>query len=176
MKTEKSMRYKYLSWEEIEKLCLLIRGDMHKNNYIPDYIVGVLWGGAVPTRLFADLFDIPRANVKLVWSNLYMGIDERKESPSMTPFYDSREVANKKVLLIDDIYDTGKTIQHVKKDLLLSNCNVTSATLLYKSINNVTKPDYFGWEITEEKLWVVYPWEKQEFARLMCKLQKENPL
>lgn len=58
-----------------------------------------------------------------------------------------------KTLIVDDVADTGITLQNLK----LRHCiNFIIATLHYKS-RSVIKPDFY---VEENNTWLVYPWEK----------------
>jgi len=56
------------------------------------------------------------------------------------------------VLIVDDICDSGKTLKEYN--------NHPTATLHYKS-SAVTKPTFYS-DITEEDVWIVYPWENED--------------
>jgi len=60
------------------------------------------------------------------------------------------------VLLLDDVADSGKTIQLVKSHLELGGVEVRTATLFYKE-HSVIKPDWYIHKISEE--WLIFPWE-----------------
>ena len=58
-----------------------------------------------------------------------------------------------KTLIVDDVADTGKTLQNLK----LRHCiNFITATLHYKS-RSVIKPDFF---VEKNNTWLIYPWEQ----------------
>lgn len=155
------MSHIFLSWENVEKSCLSIYSKMCEDKYVPDMIVGLLWGGVVPTRLFVDFFGVSRSNVKVVYASLYKGIHEQNNNLTILPYYDKHDVENKKILVIDDIWDTGKTMKGVLTDLIKLDCEVTTATVAYRS--GSVKPNYY--DITVKDEWVVFPWEKYEFWR-----------
>lgn len=57
-----------------------------------------------------------------------------------------------RVLIIEDIVDTGKTAEFLKSKFP----NSKFFALHYKSQKSSYKPDYFLWETND---WIVYPWE-----------------
>ena len=59
----------------------------------------------------------------------------------------------KKVLIVDDVADTGKTLLEIKD---IFGTNFITATLHYKS-RSIVKPDFF---VEENNTWLVYPWER----------------
>jgi len=66
-------------------------------------------------------------------------------------------VKDKRVLIVDDIADTGKSLQHASdyvKEFKPADCRTGVLQLLFTS---ETTPDYFA-EFLEDWMWVVYPW------------------
>ena len=151
--------YKYLSWEDVERACLSIYANMRKDKYAPDVILGLLRGGVVPSRIFLDLhqslLDFCSIDVKL-----YDGINLKKPTPKIKSFVDG--VKGKKILVVDDIWDSGETMSAVLK--YLKGHNVVTATLYWKEAAH--RPDYFA-EVASKKEWIIFPWEKYEFWRLI---------
>ena len=92
---------------------------------------------------------------------LYDGIASTTEKPQIRPFYG--DVKGKKVLIIDDIWDSGRTMEAVLE--YLGKENVTTATLYWKE-KALNKPNYYA-ETARENEWIVFPWETWEFRRLM---------
>jgi len=158
------MKFKYLSWDNVEKSCSNVFSKMAYDKYKPDIVIGLLWGGVVPTRLYVDFSDIKKSNVKVVYASLYKGLGERNNNVSVIPNYVKNEIENKKILIIDDILESGKTMNASLKELVKLNCSVKTATLVYKSVNNAIPPDYYDIE-EKENIWYVYPWEKYEINR-----------
>ena len=151
----------HLSWENVERSCLNIYSKMLEDNYSPDMIVGLLWGGVVPTRIFVDLLGVSRSNVRVVYASLYKGIHEQKDNLTILPYYDKSDVENKKILVLDEIWDSGKTMHGVLSDLIKLNCDVTTATLVYRS--GTVQPNYYDIVIKDE--YVIFPWERYEYWR-----------
>jgi hypoxanthine phosphoribosyltransferase len=73
----------------------------------------------------------------------------------------SEDVRNKHVLIVDDILDSGKTMDAILNHL--SGENITTATLYCKRTAK-RKPDYYC-DMVEECTWIIYPWEKNEFKK-----------
>lgn len=62
-------------------------------------------------------------------------------------------IAGRDVLLVDDILDTGRTMQRLMQEVQERGASsVRSAVLLWKKSRTVTnlRPDYFGFEIPDE--------------------------
>ena len=66
-----------------------------------------------------------------------------------------------RVLIVDDIWDSGKTMNAVLD--YLGEEDITTATLFWKETAK-EKPTYYA-NIAGRNEWVVFPWEKYEFNR-----------
>jgi len=58
-----------------------------------------------------------------------------------------------KVLIADDVADTGETLQEIRDKF---GTYFITAVLHYKS-RSVVKPDFF---VEENNTWIIYPWER----------------
>jgi len=153
-------QFKFLSWWDIDQACLNIYSQMKKDNYAPDAIIGLLRGGVIPARIFADLhgivLDFFALDVKL-----YESIGVRKKEPIIRYAFKHKDVEDKKILVLDDIWDSGKTMNAVLEHF--EGKDITTATLFWKE-NAEKKPNYYA-EVAKEPEWVVFPWEMLEFKR-----------
>ena len=155
--------YKYLSWEDVEQDCLSIYANMRKDNYKPEVILGLLRGGVVPARIFMDFYDVSLDFCTLD-VKMYDGIAIRRNSPVIKDFLGDK-INGKRVLIADDIWDSGKTMNAVLEYLKPKNVSVTTATLYWKATAK-DKPNYYA-QIVGENEWVIFPFEKYEFWRLI---------
>lgn len=160
------------------------------SNWKPDYIVGITRGGLTPAVMISHYFSIPmyalhvslRDNGSNNESNLWMAEDafgyvplsERKTdaNPPAYPSWDSS--ASRNILIVDDINDTGATINWILDDWQSSclpkdsrwndvwNNNVRFLTIVDNlSSECKVKIDYTGIEINkaEHSVWVDFPYE-----------------
>ncbi|HUT80964.1 MAG TPA: phosphoribosyltransferase family protein [Candidatus Bathyarchaeia archaeon] len=129
-------------------------------SYKPDILIGISRGGLVITRLFSDILGIE--DIGIIGIGFYTNIGETTKEPTLIQEL-TISIEGKKVLLIDDVSDSGRSlefaVQYLKNKGL---AEIKTVTLHYKP-HSIFKPDYF---ITETTKWIVYPWEKIEFARL----------
>ncbi len=147
------------SWEQIYDLLLNLAKKVLKANFMPDLIVGVSRGGWPPARIMSDLLEKPElASVK---AEFYLGVDETKSEPIITQPV-SASVEGKRVLVVDDVADTGESLRLIKSHLKEQGAKeVKLATIYYKPWSILT-PD---WYLKETRAWVVFPWERKETVR-----------
>lgn len=145
------------SWDNIEEMCnkLVDRCISYK----PDWIIGISRGGLVPARLLSDILDI--SQVSIIRIEFYKTIAETSGFPKITQPLQV-DVKGKKVLLVDDVADTGRSLavakDHVKR---AGAAEVKIASLHYKP-KSLIKPDFY---VEETEKWIIYPWEKHETER-----------
>lgn len=163
----------------ISKLCR----DITNSNWKPDYVVGLTRGGLQPAVMISHYFGIPCETLKVSLrdgdqseSNLWMAEhafgyvpeSDRGDSGTQTdPAY------RKNILIVDDINDTGATLQWIKEDWpsgclpnhaawpAVWNRNVRFAVVVNNSSSNYKDVDYSAMDINklEDPCWVVFPWE-----------------
>jgi len=71
-------------------------------------------------------------------------------------------IKDKRVLLVDDVSDSGLTLQFSVQTLsLYMPAEIKTATLYIKPWTKYV-PDYYAEQVNE---WVIFPWETEEFER-----------
>jgi hypoxanthine phosphoribosyltransferase len=150
-----------------DKLFLLAQ-KIKSVDFSPDVIIGIIRGGLEVTRTLSDLLEIKQ--VTTIGVGFYKGIEETHDKPQLTQKL-SFDVTNKKILLVDDVADTGRSmalaVDYLKGEEIHS---LKTATIHYKP-HSIFKPDFF---IEETEKWIVYPWEYVEFTKLYIKKEREK--
>jgi hypothetical protein len=83
----------------------------------------------------------------------------------------SVKIAGKKILVVDEGADTGKSLKMIREHVLREGAKeVRSVTVYYKPWS-VVRPDYYA---KETKDWIVFPWEIKETIRKILARCKEN--
>jgi hypoxanthine phosphoribosyltransferase len=149
-----------ISWDAAVEYCEQLAG---KIDFKPDVIVGISRGGLVPARILSDIMD--NKNLAVLGIIFYKGVGKRTESPEITQDL-TKDLKGKKVLVVDDVSDTGKSLI-VAKDYIANKgaSEIKVATLHYKP-HSKFKPDYY---IATTDAWIVYPWERHEVERELKK-------
>ena len=156
------------TWNQIYSMLLKLAEKIRKDKFEPDVIVGVSRGGWPPARVLSDLMCNP--NLANVRAEFYLGVAETKEEPVLTQPV-SIAVAGKKVLVVDEVADTGKSLKLVKEHLIKQGAvEIKIATVYYKPWS-IVKPDYYEKETSQ---WIVFPWEIKETVRKIVKRCREK--
>ena len=161
-----NVEFEVPSWDEIYEMLLSLADKIRRDNFNPDLIVGVCRGGWPPARVMSDLLGNPKlANVSV---EFYVDVAETKSKPILTQPI-TIPVEGKRILILDDVADTGKTLKLVRDHLLDKGAGeVKIATIYYKPWSIIT-PDYYE---RETKRWIVFPWERKETVRNLMKKHK----
>lgn len=162
----------------VSKLCR----EISNSNWKPDYIVGLTRGGLIPAVMMSQWFNVPMETLKVSLrdggeceTNCWMSEDafgyvDLNEQGTVKSRGDASR--RKNILIVDDINDTGATLEWIKNDWK-SSClpgdpswetvwgnNVRFAVLVENLSSNITT-EYNAIEVNkaEKDVWVDFPWE-----------------
>lgn len=162
------IKFEVPSWNRIYNMLLNLTDKIRRNGFKPEIIVGVSRGGWPPARVLSDLLSNP--NLANVRAEFYIGVAETKGEPVLTQPI-SMQVEGKKVLIVDEVADTGKSLKLVKEHIIEQGAtDVRVATVYYKPWS-IVKPDYYEKETSD---WIVFPWEIKETVRRIVKKCREK--
>ena len=142
------------SWKEFEEDSKALAKQITENY---DILLIITRGGLFLGGMIAELKELRSIRVFNISS--YEG-RVQIESVSGDYFNDFIEFEGKKVLVIDDIADTGNTLDQLRKLLcehLLFPEKASIMTLFWKKRSKI-KPDFFAREVPDDE-WIVFPWE-----------------
>jgi hypoxanthine phosphoribosyltransferase len=143
----------HLSWEDIEELVAALVADLPRNY---DLLLVVTRGGMVPACLISEQTDI--RNFFAAAEMFSTGVGETLPDPVFLQFPADPLLYGKRVLIVDDVWDTGRTIVAVKQRVLAAGGIADLAVLHYKPEHSqyADRPDYFA---ATTDAWIVYPWD-----------------
>jgi hypoxanthine phosphoribosyltransferase len=162
------LRFETIDAQKAIELSLELARLVKESGYKPEVIVCVNRGGMVISRLLSDFLEI--RDVRSIRVEHYSIVEKEKKARVVEPL--ANKLNGEKVLLVDDVADTGESLR-VAKDYLLKNgaSEVRIATLHYKPWSSI-KPEYF---VKQTDRWIIYFWEMAETAKYLAqKLEKEN--
>jgi hypoxanthine phosphoribosyltransferase len=106
-----------------------------------------------------------------VGAEFYVGLYETNREPRLIQPI-AVDIFDKKILLVDDVVDTGKSMVLIKKHLSRQGAKEIKLLTLYYKPWSVVKPDFYSKETSD---WIVFPWEiKETLAKLAVKCKKTN--
>ncbi len=150
---------KLVSWNEIETWCDSIREKVSLS-FKPDAIVGISRGGLVPGRILSDMMWIKDLqSVKTEHWGLTATVDGKASIKNRSVLF----LEKKRVLLVDDITDTGESMTLAKEYISeFSPIEVGTAALLHINRSKFV-PDFYAEEIDNSNwTWFIFPWNIHE--------------
>ena len=161
------MKKVYYSWADVEKQTQEILRQLHLDDWRPDYIVGLTRGGLIPANLISQYLEVPMETLKVSLRDGRHVENNTRMAEDATQY--------KKILIVDDINDSGATLNWIKQDWQSSclpyderwlndiwNVNVRIATLFdNESSKSELTVNYSAVTINkaEEDVWIDFPWE-----------------
>ena len=126
-------------------------------DFRPDILLGIARGGLVPAGALAYALDCK--NLFTISVEFYTGVDARLDVPVMLPpFLDARDLDAAKVLVVDDVADTGKTLELVH-EFCSGHVAEARTAVLYEKPQSIIKAD-FAWRRTDR--WINFPWSSED--------------
>jgi hypoxanthine phosphoribosyltransferase len=142
-----------LGWHEFGEASRELAAQVHESGFVPDMVVAIARGGLLLAGSVAYALDVKSCGAINV--EFYTGVDLRLDEPVLlSPMLDTPAVAGHRVLLVDDVSDSGRTLAMVLALLLTAEADVRSLCL-YSKPKTLLEPDYV-WRKTSK--WIAFPW------------------
>jgi hypoxanthine phosphoribosyltransferase len=154
-----NIEYEVPTWNQIYEMLLCQAQKIEAQNYRSDIIVAIARGGVIPGRIMSDLLENP--NLSFIQIEFYTNINQTLQEPNLKQTL-IINVTGKKILLIDDISDTGKSLKLAKTHLQNQGAIEIKTATLYQKPQSLTTPDFYEKQTTD---WVVFPWDIKETLR-----------
>ena len=127
-----------------------------ESGYEPDLVLSIARGGLALGMGLGYALDVK--NLSAVNVEFYTGVDSRLPVPIMLPpTPDAIDLQGLKVLIADDIADTGLTLVHVQ-EFIADHVAEARTAVVFEKPRSVVKADYV-WKSTD--LWVDFPWSAE---------------
>ncbi len=164
---EQTNSIEYITWRKLYTIILKVANRIINDGYKPDIIYAVVKGGLIPARILMDLLGVDELG--LIGVKYYTGINTRRDKPllSLPP---TLSVVDKRILVVDDIVDTGETLRLVVEELSEQEPSCLRTVVLYVKPWTHFKPNYYYGLTTK---WIVFPWELGETIRQGIHLSEE---
>jgi len=148
-----------ISWNELVNLTERFIEKIPKNNF--DYLLCISSGGLVFGKLVSDYLTLP---LGVIAASAYKkGERELRDNEVIIKDIATIKPLEGRVLLLDDLVDTGLTMNRVTNHINNNKkVNLLKTGVLYKKPQTRFQPDYW---VEETLKWVVFPYERKEFLR-----------
>lgn len=156
------VKKRFLSHDEVQGMVNNIIRHLQKQQIHPAAIVGITRGGLTPAVMMSHYFNCPLFTLDYSLRDrddaVLNDAATQEVVDKISPLIDRR-----KVVIIDDINDSGDTLCGIKglfHDEFFSDANIVYATLLEKSTSKFDC-DFYGELLMDEQCndWIVFPWE-----------------
>ena len=145
--------HEVLSWEEFGVAARELAGLVVDDGYAPTVVLAIARGGLPVGGAVAYALGVK--NCCVINVEYYLGVDERLEVPMiLPPALNLVDLAGERVLIVDDVADTGETVRLVA-DQLRDRVAAVRTAVLYEKPRSVVACDYV-WRRTAR--WVDFPW------------------
>jgi hypoxanthine phosphoribosyltransferase len=145
-----------LSWDDFGKASRQIAQLVVDYDYVPDMILAIARGGLLIAGALGYALGVK--NLYTMNVEYYTGVDERLEVPMiLPPTPELIDVGHARVLIADDVADTGHTLALVK-DFCVGKVAEVRCAVLYEKPRSVVRCEYV-WRSTD--LWIEFPWSDE---------------
>ena len=160
------MKKTFIQADQLLEDSFKLAWNVYESGFRPNYIVGVWRGGAPIGIAVQELFDVlgVESDHIAIRTSYYSSMGERNKSVQVygLSYLIKKLESEDSLLIVDDVFDTGKSIDQIIEDLKKAckknTPEIRIATPFFKPSQNKTerKPDYY---LHETDKWLVFPHE-----------------
>ncbi len=163
---EELPRCRRTSWTDVERWADTVTERVRRAGSAPEAIVGLTRGGWVPARLLGDRLGVHRL---LSLRVQHWGVTASRDGRARLTEGLSGEVAGLRLLVVDDITDTGESLRLAREHVLAARPRSVETAAFVHIASSSFVPDYWGEEIPRDAwVWVVFPWNYWEDLRTLA--------
>jgi hypoxanthine phosphoribosyltransferase len=145
-----------LTWAEFGNAGRELARQIADSGYRPAIVIAVARGGLLPAGHLAYALGVKLADAINV--EFYTDVHETLPDPVLlAPMLDAEALRGHRLLVVDDVADSGRTLALVL-DLLRGMGAEARSAVLYRKSASVVAPD-FSWRRTDD--WIVFPWSAE---------------
>ncbi|GAA1776579.1 phosphoribosyltransferase [Agromyces lapidis] len=155
------IRREILDWDQFGEAARSLAGEVLASGFRPDVVIAIARGGLLLAGAISYALGTKQCGSINV--EFYTDIEKVLPEPIVhPPMLDAPALAGKRVLLVDDVSDSGRTLAKVLDLLTEVGAEVRTATLYTKS-RTILVPD-FSYRATDD--WIVFPWSSKPPVRV----------
>jgi hypothetical protein len=152
------MRCELISWQEVQRLCIGLARQIRVSGFRPDMIIAIARGGLIPARLVCDHLDMQVLDSIRIQHYL-AGASRQTKATLNYPLCTS--ITGLKILLVDDVNDTGDSLQLAVSYLRSHNPAEIRTAAMHQKTSTHFPIDYYAKKIVKWR-WLIYPWAVHE--------------
>ena len=142
-----------MTWDDLGQAVRDLAAHIRADAYAPDAVLALARGGLPLAGALAYALGVKSMATLNV--EFYTGVDERLEEPLLLPpVPDLTVLATERLLVVDDVADTGRTLALVSEFCAEHAAEVRTA-VLYEKPHSVVRAEYV-WRHTD--CWIDFPW------------------
>ena len=146
-----------MEWDELGSGTRALADQVAADGFAPDIILGISRGGLLVAGALAYALGVKNTFTMSV--EFYTGVDERLDMPMiLPPIPHLVDLQESRVLIADDVADTGQTLVLVK-DFLEGKVAEVKIAVLYEKPRSSVQCEYV-WNRTDR--WIVFPWSADD--------------
>lgn len=160
-----------VTWNRFHALARRLARQVRGSGYRPDIIVAIGRGGYMPGRILSDFLGV----MDLATFKIEHYAGPRISKTPMIRYPLTADVGGLRVLLVDDVSDSGDTfdvaIAHVRSRG--EPVELRTAVLHHKTVSHF-RPDYFAQRVVKWR-WIIYPWAVAEDVSSFLQAMRPRP-
>jgi hypoxanthine phosphoribosyltransferase len=142
-----------MEWSEVGLAARTLAEQILEDDYRPDMLLSIARGGLVVGGALAYALDVKNTFTMNV--EFYVGVDERLPMPMiLPPVPELVDLDEARVLVVDDVADTGRTLALVT-DFCAGSVGEARVAVLYEKPGSIVRCEYV-WRRTDR--WIDFPW------------------
>ena len=146
-----------MTWDDLGAGARELAERIHADAYEPDVILAIARGGLLLAGALGYALDVKNTYTMNV--EFYTGLDERLPAPIVLPPVPALvDLTEARLLIADDVADTGHTLESVE-EFCAGKVGEVRVAVLYEKSRSLVKCDYV-WRRTDR--WINFPWSEKD--------------
>jgi len=161
------MEYQYISWAKLHSDIHHLSLNIEKK-YKPDLLVAIARGGLTIAHIMSDFLELP---ITAFTVSSYH--DQKQTTIPKITLHLGNKLHNKKILLVDNVSDSGKTFFRGLDYLKENGASEIKTAAPYIKPWTKYVPDYFQKSFAS---WIIFPFDMKENTQIIAKKLAKNGL
>ncbi|NGP89885.1 phosphoribosyltransferase [Fodinibius halophilus] len=155
---DKDFSARIVSLQEVYQTTHSLAKKISLSSYNFNHIVAIARGGMLPARLLCDFLNIKRLS-SIQIKHYESGAAKLEKAEVIDPIQSN--IKSKKVLVVDDVNDTGKTLRTAVTHIEPFEPSLLKTAVLHEKSETIFEADYTAKKLPEWK-WLIYQWAVSE--------------